>query len=262
MLTGRAVVVGLFERTGVPGLDQLHLGAVIDVHRGDIAFVDAELACPLRMGQRIVESSRDMRAHREQRLVIVLDERVEVSDAIHHRERAIDLVEARRLVLGPHVAYRGEAELHGIAQPVGDVEELTGSVEPEVERLEKAGFAGKSALVQSVGESSTYRAITHYRASRMYARVGIQGGLYYLGNAHASLELASLCARMDDAHRGTLPSFRPLADFEAELSKSTVSAYGQGDASTTHHRDFIRLDSALKERVRVLCIPIRWRGAR
>jgi hypothetical protein len=121
------------------------------------------------------------------------------------------------------------------------------SIEPEVERLEKAGFAGKSALVQSVGESSTYRAITHYRASRMYARVGIQGGLYYLGNAHASLELASLCARMDDAHRGTLPSFRPLADFEAELSKSTVSAYGQGDASTTHHRDFIRLDSALKE---------------
>jgi hypothetical protein len=34
---------------------------------------------------------------------------------------------------------------------------------------------------------------------------------------------------------------------EAELSKSTVSAYGEGDASTTHHREFIRLDSALKE---------------
>ena len=121
------------------------------------------------------------------------------------------------------------------------------TIEPEVERLEKAGFAGKSALVQSIGESSTYRALTHYRASRMYARVGIQGGLYYLGNAHAALELASFCARMDDAPTGALPAFRPLADFEAELSKGTVSAYGQGDASTTYHRDFIRLDSALKE---------------
>jgi hypothetical protein len=121
------------------------------------------------------------------------------------------------------------------------------TLEPEVERLEKAGFGGKSALVQSIGESSAYRAHTHYRASRMYARVGIEGGLYYLGNAHAALELASFCARMDDAPTGALPTFRPLADFEAELSKGTVSAYGQGDASTTHHRDFIRLDSALKE---------------
>ncbi len=81
----------------------------------------------------------------------------------------------------------------------------------------------------------------------MYAKVGVQGGLYYLGNAHAAAELAAFCARIEDAPTGALPSFRPLAGFEAELSKSTVSAYGQGDASTAHHRDFIQLDSALKE---------------
>jgi hypothetical protein len=122
-----------------------------------------------------------------------------------------------------------------------------GSLEAEVSRLEKVGFSGRSALVQSWGEVSTYRTLTHHRASRMYAKIGIPGGLYYLGNAHAAAELAALCARIEDDPAGSLPRFRPLAPFETELSKSTVSAYGDGDASTAHHRDFIRLDSALKE---------------
>ncbi len=134
------------------------------------------------------------------------------------------------------------------------------ALEAEVARLEKRGFSGRSALVQSWGEVSTFRAITHHRASRMYAKVGIPGGLYYLGNAHAAAELAGFCARIEDRPRGALPRFRPLADFEAELSKSTVSAYGQGDASTGHHRDFIRLDSALKE-ARQLIAAMRAYGA-
>ncbi len=120
-------------------------------------------------------------------------------------------------------------------------------LEAEVARLEKEGFSGRSALVQSWGELSTFRTLTHHRASRMYAKLGIPGGLYYLGNAHAATELAAFCARIEDRPTGALPRFRPLSNFEAELSKSTVSAYGQGDASTAHHRDFIRLDSALKE---------------
>jgi hypothetical protein len=121
------------------------------------------------------------------------------------------------------------------------------TIDSEVAQIQKAGFGDRSAFVQSIGEISSYRALAHHRASRMYARVGIPGGLYYLGSAHAARELASLCARVDDRRTGALPTFRPLAPFEADLSKSTVSAYGQGDASTTHHRDFIRLDSALKE---------------
>lgn len=121
------------------------------------------------------------------------------------------------------------------------------ALEAEAARLEKDALSGRSALVQSCGEVSTFRALTHHRASRMYAKLGIPGGLYYLGNAHAAAELAAFCAGIEDGPKGALPRFRPLADFEAELSKSTVSAYGQGDASTAHHRDFIRLDSALKE---------------
>jgi len=121
------------------------------------------------------------------------------------------------------------------------------ALEQEVARLEKAGFAGRSALVQSRGEISMHRILTHYRASRMYAKAGIEGGLYYLGNAHAAAEFASFCARIEDVPKGAPPRFRPLADVEAELSKSTVAAYGLGDASTLHHKDFIRLDSALKE---------------
>ena len=101
--------------------------------------------------------------------------------------------------------------------------------------------------MQSRGEISTYRILTHYRAAQMYARVGIEGGLYYLGSAHAAAELASFCARIEDAPKGAVPRFRPLSDEEAELSRSTVSAYGGGDASTAHHQNFIQLDSALKE---------------
>jgi hypothetical protein len=121
------------------------------------------------------------------------------------------------------------------------------ALEQEAARLEKTGFSGRSALVQSRGEISTYRILTHYRASKMYAKFGIGGGLYYLGTAHAAAELASFCARIEDEPKGAPPRLRPLADIEAELSKSTVSAYGRGDASTLHHKDFIRLDSALKE---------------
>ena len=121
------------------------------------------------------------------------------------------------------------------------------ALEEEAARLQKTGFSGRSAVVQSRGEIATYRVLTHYRASKMYAKVGIQGGLYYLGSAHAAAELASFCARIDDQPKGALPKFRPLAEVEAELSKSTVAAYGGGDASTVHHQSFIRLDSALKE---------------
>jgi hypothetical protein len=81
----------------------------------------------------------------------------------------------------------------------------------------------------------------------MYAKVGIPGGLYYLGAAHAAANFASFCARLDDSPSGALPRFRPLADVEAELSKTTIAAYGQGEAATIHHKNFIRLDSALKE---------------
>ncbi len=121
------------------------------------------------------------------------------------------------------------------------------ALEEEAGRLQKSGFSGRSALVRSRGEIATYRVLTHYRASKMYAKVGIQGGLYYLGSAHAAAELASFCARIDDEPKGALPKFRTLAQVEAELSRSTVSAYGAGDASTVHHQNFIRLDSALKE---------------
>jgi hypothetical protein len=120
-------------------------------------------------------------------------------------------------------------------------------LEAEAARLQKEGFSGRSALVQSWGEISTYRILTHHRASKMYAKVGIPGGLYYLGNAHAAANFASFCARLDDAPSGALPRFRPLADVEAELSKTTIAAYGLGDAATIHHKNFIRLDSALKE---------------
>jgi hypothetical protein len=121
------------------------------------------------------------------------------------------------------------------------------ALEEEAARLQKTGFSGRSALVQSRGEIATYRVLTHYRASKMYAKVGIQGGLYYLGSAHAAAELASFCSRIEDEPKGALPRFRPLVEVEAELSKSTVAAYGNGDASTLHHQNFIRLDSALKE---------------
>jgi hypothetical protein len=121
------------------------------------------------------------------------------------------------------------------------------ALEEEAARLQRTGFSGRSALVQSRGEIATYRVLTHYRAAKMYAKVGIQGGLYYLGSAHAAAELASFCARIEDEPKGALPGFRPLAEVEGELSRSTVAAYGGGDASTVHHQDFIRLDSALKE---------------
>lgn len=120
-------------------------------------------------------------------------------------------------------------------------------LEAEAARLQKEGFSGRSALVRGRGEISTFRILTHYRAAKMYAKFGIPGGLYYLGNAHAAANFASFCARVEDAPKGALPRFRPLAEAEAELSKNTVAAYGQGELSTTHHKNFIRLDSALKE---------------
>jgi hypothetical protein len=120
-------------------------------------------------------------------------------------------------------------------------------LEADSARLQKEGFSGRSALVQARGEISTYRILTHHRAAKMYAKVGIHGGLYYLGSAHAAAKFASFCARLEDEPPGAPPRFRPLADVEAELSRSTIDAYGEGNASTTHHKNFIRLDSTLKE---------------
>jgi hypothetical protein len=121
------------------------------------------------------------------------------------------------------------------------------ALEEESARLQKTELSRRSALLRSRIEIATYRILTHYRASKMYAKVGVQGGLYYLGSAHAAAEFASFCAGIEDEPKGSSPRFRPLAEVEADLSKSTVAAYGGGDASTVHHQNFIRLDSALKE---------------
>jgi len=79
------------------------------------------------------------------------------------------------------------------------------TLEQEVAGLEKTGFSGRSALVQSWGEISTFRILTHHRASRMYAKMGIEGGLYYLGSAHAAEEFASFCAGIEDEPKGPPP---------------------------------------------------------
>jgi hypothetical protein len=125
-------------------------------------------------------------------------------------------------------------------------------LEEKAARLASADLSGKSALVRAWAELYIHRILPHHRASKMYARFGIPGGLYYLGSARAAASFAELWVGVDDPPTGKAPRFRSLAPFEAELSRSTVTAYGSEDSSTVHHRNFIRLDSALKEARRLL----------
>jgi hypothetical protein len=125
-------------------------------------------------------------------------------------------------------------------------------LEEKAAKLNSLDLSSKTALVRAWTELYINRILPHHRASKMYARFGISGGLYYLGSARAAASFAELWAGVDDRPTGKPPRFRSLAPFEAELSRSTVDAYGSEDSSTVHHRNFIRLDSALKEARRLL----------
>jgi hypothetical protein len=125
-------------------------------------------------------------------------------------------------------------------------------LEEKAARLTSLDLSGKSALVRAWTELYLHRILPHHHASKMYARFGIPGGLYYLGSARAAASFAELWAGVDDRPTGKPPRFQSLAPFEAELSRSTVGAYGSEDSSTLQHRNFIRLDSALKEARRLL----------
>jgi hypothetical protein len=127
-------------------------------------------------------------------------------------------------------------------------EEVGPELEREHERLSKTTFEGAPAAVRARAEIAVSRILTHYRAARLYGKAGqLEGGLYYLGSARASLEFAKFCARLEYDPPGSPPRFRDVNEAERSLSKLTLEAYGQKDASTAHHRDFIVLDSALKE---------------
>jgi glyoxylase-like metal-dependent hydrolase (beta-lactamase superfamily II) len=108
---------------------------------------------------------------------------------------------------------------------------------------------GKSAIVRARAEIAMNQIEPHYRASRLYAKAGEAGGVFYLGTARAALDFVRFCSKLpDDAPpAGDPPDLSGLADIEGELSRRTLEAYGEGDAAATHHRDFIRVDSALKE---------------
>lgn len=109
-------------------------------------------------------------------------------------------------------------------------------------------FEHKSAAVRAHVEIALNRIEPHYRASRLYARAGEQaGGLFYLGSARADLEFVRFCSTLPDVTAGDPPDLDGLADAETELSRRALEAYDYKDAATTHHRDFIRLDAALKE---------------
>jgi glyoxylase-like metal-dependent hydrolase (beta-lactamase superfamily II) len=110
-------------------------------------------------------------------------------------------------------------------------------------------LAGKSAAVRGRAEVALNRVSPHYRASRLYAKAGQQeGGVYYLGSAVAALAFARFCIELpDEDSAGDPPELSGLAAIESEISGKTLQAYQREDAASVHHKDFIRIDSALKE---------------
>jgi glyoxylase-like metal-dependent hydrolase (beta-lactamase superfamily II) len=106
----------------------------------------------------------------------------------------------------------------------------------------------RDAAVRAHAEIAQNRILPHYRAARLYAKAGQNdGGLFYLGSARAAAKRARLLAGFGDPPEGDRPGLSGLEAALAELSKLALASYSQGDAATTHHRDFIRMDAALKE---------------
>jgi hypothetical protein len=106
----------------------------------------------------------------------------------------------------------------------------------------------KTAAVRAHGEIAQHRILPHYHAARVYARAGMMdGGLFYLGSARAASKRVRLLAGFPDEVQGDGPGLSGLEKVEAELSELALDAYSRGDSAATHHRDFIRMDSALKE---------------
>jgi hypothetical protein len=130
---------------------------------------------------------------------------------------------------------------------------LWSEVGPALERQNQeldGAFEGRSAAVRARGEIAQNRILSHYRASRLYGKAGMHaGGVFYLGSAEAAAKLGQLCAVLRDSPMGEPPELTVtgLEAVESSLSKLALDAYAEGNASTTHHRDFIQLDAALKQ---------------
>jgi hypothetical protein len=159
---------------------------------------------------------------------------------------AQDVLESAAFLSRHHAAVQDEEAFLALWEAEGRV------LEEKAARLASLELSGRTALVRAWTELYIHRILPHHHASKMYARFGIPGGLYYLGSARAAASFAELWAGVDDRPTGKPPRFQSLAPFEAELSRSTVEAYGSADSSTLHHRNFIRLDSTLKEARRLL----------
>ena len=68
---------------------------------------------------------------------------IEVRHLLEHVERFVDLIERGRLDLHPDFAHCRDAEEHGVAETLRDVEQLLGVDEASIERHRKAGRLGR-----------------------------------------------------------------------------------------------------------------------
>ena len=83
-----------------------------------------------------------MREHSEDARFAEAQVLVEVGDVLEHRQRLVDLVEVGGLDHHPRLAERGNAEQHGVAEPLRDVEQLLGVDDPLIERRGESSRLG------------------------------------------------------------------------------------------------------------------------
>lgn len=115
----------------------------------------------------------------------------------------------------------------------------------QAEALRRTPWKDAPAATRAVAESAQGKIATLVEASRAYAAVTSPGdGLFYLGQAVASAELAAFARGLHDTTKTPLATRSMLPELQALQQR--VNAAFQPPRSIERHADFIRLNATLK----------------
>jgi hypothetical protein len=116
----------------------------------------------------------------------------------------------------------------------------------------------RPAMVRALAEAALPQVRIYYEASLEYGRNTMpEDGLFYIGAAQASRDLARFCRSLAAPSAGAAPPLRSIRPEIDALRRELLAAY-KPPASIDKHRDFITASAALKEATELDALSLRY----